>query len=237
MTAHPSSTVLERFSAEDLAGAARQETAAHVERCASCRAYLEELALARDARLASVPPDRFIGLVAERRDRAAGLAHRRRRRYVMGGTSALLAAAAALVLIARPGPEIRLKGTGVAVHRSRAGAVRVLGEGDTIRVGDALRLVVTLPRRSAVAAWFVDQNGRVDGLLSSGAVVLPAGEQPLPGSVTVEAPCVDSQVVVAVGRAANGDTEAALRRALVSGLPPQGGWQPPGTLARSLRCE
>lgn len=236
MIGHPSPRTLERFSVGDLAGEAQHDAAAHVERCSSCRNFLEELEAAREARLAAVPSERFIASVVERRDRAAVLVRRRFRRLVLGGAT-LAAAAAMLVLILPPSPDIRLKGAGIALHRNRAGDVRVLASGDTIRAGDAMRIVLSLAQPAPVAAWFVDANGRLDNLLPAGPISLVAGEHPLPGSAIVEAPCSDLQVVVAVGREATKNTETALRKAVAARARNVADWLPRGAIMRSLRCE
>jgi hypothetical protein len=239
---HPGPSVLERFSVDDLPAALMAETARHVAGCLSCRHYLDQLAEAKADSLAALPPERFVAQVVSRRDRQAALLVRQRqrqRRRVFGAGifSVTLAAAAVLVLVARPAPRVSLKGTGVAIHRSRGGEVRLLGADDTIRGGDALRVVLTLPRPNQVSAWFVDKNGRVDPVLPGATSSLAAGEQAFPGSAIVDSPCVDLTLVIAVGAAAGSQTETTLRQAVARGLPAGDDWLPSGALARSLRCE
>ena len=192
-TAHPTATVLERFSVGDLPPALRDQVARHIAGCADCGQVVQGLAAERDARLATVSPERFVAEVASRRDRDASLLAIRRRRWRGAGlataTAAVVAAAAAVfVLMPRPAPPISLKGAGIAVYRSRAQRVQAIASADAIRAGDALRVVVTLPRPAQVAAWSVDARGRVDSLLPGGALSLPAGEQALPDSAIVENP-------------------------------------------------
>jgi hypothetical protein len=219
-TGHPSPLHLERFSVGELAEPTRAATAEHVRACVACAALLDELARAKEARLAAVPPARFVAEVAARVGRRGGLALRRRV-TVVGG--ALAAAAALFLLVARPRPDVRLRGAGLAVQRQRDGVVQVLASADTVRAGDSLRVVVTLARPARVAAWFLDARGRVDGLTPT-PLELPAGEHALPAAV-VEAPCADLRVVVGVGAAAL-TSESALRRAFgaggASGPPPEG---------------
>jgi hypothetical protein len=81
--------------------------------------------------------------------------------------------------------------------------VRVLSSEDRIAAGDALRVVITLERKSAVSAWLIDKKGSTHALLASGPVTLDAGEHALPDSAMVDAPCVEMQLVVAVGDAAH----------------------------------
>jgi hypothetical protein len=177
-----------------------------------------------------------VGRVAERRDRGDKM-EGRRRLGVLAVAAAALAAAALLVLVARPRDEIRLKGAGAIVHRNRGGQVKVMSDADTIRAGDALRIVVTLPRSDRVEVWFVDAHGRIDRLLPEGAVDLGAGERALPGSAVVEAPCVDLWMVVATGSEVGPATESALQRAVAGGVHPGGAWSPAGSKVQALRCE
>jgi hypothetical protein len=229
MSGHPSEPALERFSVDDLAPAAEAEIAAHVAECAACRGLLDELERARAARLAAAPPDRFVARVAARRART------RTRRLISTGMVAF-AAAAALLLMLRPRPDVRLKGVGVVIQCRRDAEVHVLGSDEKIRAGDRLRVVVTRAEAGAVAAWFVDDHGRVDALLPEPAQ-LAAGEQALPGSAIVEAPCIDSWLVVATGEAANARVEATLRAAVAHGVPAGTAWLPVGAFGRRLQCE
>ena len=65
---HPAAILLERFSVEDLAPPERDALQAHVASCLCCRKVLADLEAARAARLAAVPPARFVAqLVARRR--------------------------------------------------------------------------------------------------------------------------------------------------------------------------
>jgi hypothetical protein len=237
MTTHPSPITLERLSVGELSGTERTLAAEHAEGCSACRAFLEELKSAQTARLASVPPDEFIARVAERRDREANLEARRQRRWALGGTATAAIAAALFLLIPRPGPQVHLKGAGVTIHRNRGGSVEVLTGDDTIRAGDALRVVITQAQAGPVGAWVVDANGRVDALLASAAQPLPAGEYALPGSAVVESPCVNSWLVVVFGDAANENTAETLHMAIADGVPQGDSWFPKAAQVRKLRCE
>ncbi len=231
---HPSTVVLERYSVDDLPPQPRQDTAKHLSACDSCRCYVDELGQSRATRLGTVPADLFAKQVAERRDQ-----HTRRigRRAAFGVATAALAAAAMFVLVPRTEEAIRFKGDSIVIHRSRGSEVRILEDGDRIRAGDALRMVLTLPKATSVAAWFVDARGRVDRVADGLSVNLTAGEQALPGSAIVETPCVDSWVVVVTGTGATETTEAALRSAVRGGVPDTSQWIPPGSRARFLKCE
>ena len=78
--------------------------------------------------------------------------------------------------------------------------------------------------------------GRVDRLLATGPVSLGTGEQALPGSAVVDAPCSDMWVVVGVGPGSTSSAEMALKR-LGPGSREGDDWVPKGCLARQLRCE
>ena len=142
---------LERHALGEL-GADAAEVAAHVARCAACRAALD--AIERDAR--ALPPLRAV---------AAAPAPRRRWWLWAGG---LAAAAAALLLFVRrpdspePGPRVRVKGAGVlevSLVRDRAGAVTV--GADTYVPGDRFKVRVTCSAPTTVRAEVVvtDDDG------------------------------------------------------------------------------
>ncbi len=127
-----------------------------------------------------------------------------------------VAASALIALFAFPDGPVRLKGLGVAVHRQRGAEIRPLGEGDTVAAGDALRLVVTVPRPGRYMAWVVDAHGRVDRAVDA-PQELAAGAHALPGSVVVEAPCVSSRVVVERLALPLEEAEAGLRERVRAG--------------------
>src|SRR5262249_38312673 len=133
--------------------------------------------------------------------------------------------------------QIRLKGGGLTVHRNRAGNIQVLGDNDTIRAGDALRIVLSLTRPDSVAVWFVDAQGRVDRILPAEITQLPSGEHALPGSAVVETPCLDLWIVGAPGADASIPTEMRIRTAFSGGVPSNDNWPPASVIVRRLRCE
>lgn len=235
MNDHPSRITLERLSVGDLSGTVHEVVTRHVDACAPCRLVLEELEAARTARLAAVPPEEFIDRVIERKDRETG-PMRASHRWVLG-TGALAAAAAMLLLIPRPGSDVRLKGVGVTLHRNREGNVQIMRADETLRAGDALRVVITQAEARPIAAWFVDARGRVDSLLPEGPQSLSAGEHALPGSAVVESPCIDSWLVVATGDAASERTEQELRKAAARGAWSWESKLPESVQIRKLRCE
>lgn len=230
---HPTSLTLERLSVGDLPAEAGQATQQHVSGCAQCRALLEELQGARDAFLGEWPPERVLARLAATR---TPLIQPTRWRW-----GALIAAAAcvavALFLVARPQERIQLKGPAVTVHCKRGGEVRILRGDDRIRAGDALRVVLALPRREQVSAWFIDARGRVDRALADASIALDPGEHALPGSVIVESPCLDLCLVVMTGAESSEIGQAAFRRAAAQNLPPGEAWAPRGAIVRTLRCE
>ena len=240
MDLHPSQLALERHSVDDLPASERAALDRHLAACDACRASLDELCAAAAAHRAASPAP-FVAAVRARRH-----AELRRARWIgaaVAGAGALAAAAIAVIVL-RPagdpatGPgarDVTLKGGGVAIHRKRGDAVAPIGERDRVRAGDALRFVVTLDRPGRVAAWMIDDVGRIDDL-TSGRVELPAGGAPLPGAVEVEAPCRDSLLVVATGEAADRWTEAEVRAE--PALRPGGTRSTPaGILAIAIPCE
>jgi hypothetical protein len=231
---HPNRFELERFSADDLPAAERSTVQLHLTSCERCRRIVDDVAALAVAPGAAV--ERFVAEVRVRR----AAARQRSRLAAATGAVTLFAAAAALLLWLRPvghGPrDIKWKGAGLTVQRLRDGEARMLGGDETIRAGDALRVIVTQPRAQSVGAWLVDARGRVDALLPAGPVSLPDGPQVLPGSAVIDAPCVDSWLVVALGDGA-AQAEAALRGALAGGVPDGERWIPAGTLVRRLHCQ
>ena len=243
---HPGRLELERFSVDDLPRLDRERVTTHVGGCPDCQSYLEGLQAFTDARLAAVPPARFMAQLDEQRGASklwlswrTGL-----------GSLAAAAATATLVWLVFPGlmkfnqedealkhqaPQVLFKGAGVAVHRKRGDRVGVLSDGAPVRAGDALRVVITLSRPAPVAVWFVDISGRVDRLHPSDRLMLSSGEHPLEGSAVVERPCTGMWLLVALGDAAS--REQALKAAVSGGVPDGLSWVPPGTMARFLPCE
>jgi hypothetical protein len=219
VTGHLSSLTLERHSVDDLVPAERQLAAAHLSECPDCRARLKDLADAKAALMARRPPAAFAAQIAARRPRPALWLPR------LTWAGALCAAAVAAFFVLRPPPSLPLKGVGMTVHRLRAGRAQQMGDADTLRAGDGLRVELTLPRRAHVQAWFVDAHG-TSASMGDGPLDLPAGESALPGSATVDAPCTDLWLVVALDAANRPDLR-----------PGSGPWPPPGTAARLLRCE
>ncbi len=239
---HPSNFILERFSVNDLAGPSALEVEQHIRACDGCTQFLAQLEAARKARLAAVPAAQFVEQVSARRARVVRLVDHRIARLGAAAMTVLAAAAAILLFVRRPdhGPlgGVTLKGSGVAVHRNRGGDVHALASDETIRGGDALRIVITQSRPTRVAAWVVDVQGRIDRVVEEGSIALPSGESALPGSLVVDSPCIDLELVVLFGVESFQDAERRLKEAIPDGAIPEGtGWGLPGALTRRLRCE
>jgi hypothetical protein len=186
--------------------------------------------------LALFPPDEFVGQLSVRMGQEVRRGTQFRRWAVLSAAAAM-AAAAALVMLPRRPDVTALRGSGLQVHRNRDGMAKLMESGDRIKAGDALRVVVTLPHPEPVDVWFVDAKGKVDRLLATGPLSLGMGEQALPGSAVVDAPCSDMWVVVGVGRASTSSVETALKQLGPSRRDGSDDWVPKGCLARQLRCE
>jgi hypothetical protein len=236
MTDHPSRFMLERHCVGDLSPGERDKTVFHLENCTSCQVRVGEMKNEAARELAVSPPDEFVAKLSVRMGREV----RRTspfRRWAAVSAAAAMAAAAVLIMTPRPQRTVALRGSGLQVHRNRDGIAKLMNTGDRIKAGDALRMVITLPHPEPVDVWFVDATGRVDRLLATGPLRLNAGEQTLPGSAVVDAPCSDMWVVVGIGAASAASVEGSLRR---RGPSPGNGdddWVPSGCLYRSLRCE
>jgi hypothetical protein len=230
MTRHPSSLQLERFSVDDLPVEAREGTRVHVDSCPDCTRFLNGLDQARAECLRAIPPEELLR-------RIATSVRPQLPRWSWLGLGAAAIAAGLLLVLLLPVEPIRLKGAGVAVYRKRGDEVQILRADQNIRAGDSLRVVVSLPRRTPIAAWFLDARGRVDRFLADGSVPLDRGEQALPGSAVVESPCVDLWLMVVTGSGATQRLESAFQRAQTNNLPPGEGWAPSGAVVRPLRCE
>ncbi len=159
---HPSAFRLEALHA----GEADAEAAAHVERCAACRAYLDGLDAERAAHQAA-PMPAFLEAPA---NVVPFPARRSRLVYIL---PALAAAAALALVLLRPGAdgpppdEIRMKGAvGVVAIRDRDGAqVRERGR-VLVRPGDRLRFEVTVPAAKSLSVVARPDDGPAEVLVS-----------------------------------------------------------------------
>jgi hypothetical protein len=235
MIEHPSRFMLERHCVGDLSPAERDKTLFHLESCSSCQVRVAEIKDQAERVLGLVPPDEFVAQLSVRMGQE-GRKVSQFRRWAAVSVAAAMAAAAALIMVPRRHDVLALRGSGLQVHRNRDGMAKLMDSGDRIKAGDALRVVVTLSHPEPVDVWFVDATGRVDRLLAAGGVSLGTGEQALPGSALVNAPCSDMWIVVGVGGASTSSAEATLRR-LGPGSRASDDWVPKGCLARHLRCE
>ena len=239
MSEHPSRFMLERHCVGDLSPAERDKTVFHLQSCPSCQVRVGEIKDQAERDLARFPADEFVAQLSVRMGQQVSRVSQFRR-WASVSVAAAMAAAASLIMMPRRAPmndAVALRGSGLQVHRNRDGMAKLMEGGDRIKAGDALRVVVTLPHPEPVDVWFVDATGRVDRLLAAGPLSLGGGEQTLPGSAVVDAPCSDMWVVVGVGGAAAANAEATLKRL---GPGPRAGsddWVPKGCLARQLRCE
>jgi hypothetical protein len=236
MTGHPNRFMLERHCVGDLSPGEREQTVFHLESCPSCQVRVGDIKDQAERDLALLPPDEFVAELSARMGREVRRVSQFRR-WAVVSVAAAMAAAATLVMVPRRHDAIALRGSGLQVHRNRDGMARLMDTGDRIKAGDALRVVVTLPHPEPVDVWFVDATGRVDRLLATGPLALGSGEQALPGSAVVNAPCSDMWVVMGVGAASTSSVERALKQLGPSRRDGSDDWLPKGCLARQLRCE
>jgi hypothetical protein len=186
-----------RYSVNDLPADEQEMVRRHVETCAECGEALSSLGREREALLQRMPSASLLASLERRR-----FAERRRARTLFGGSMTALLAAAALVLFMRtPSKPVGLKGGGLSIYVKRGQDVRPLGADERVRAGDALRLVLTLDRKSPVRIWSIDDQWRVDAIMPRARELGP-GTIELDGSVVIENPCVSGWVVVSVGDSA-----------------------------------
>jgi len=208
------------------------DTAKHVDGCPQCQRFLAQLAEATSSCLRSIPPERVLGAVSVARRRRARVT-----RWTQLGVVGALAALVLVVVTPWVTAPVRLKGVGLSVQRKRGNEVRVMDSGTGIRGGDALRMVVTLPKPSSVSIWSIDAQGRVDRIGPSGGISLGAGEYALPESAVVESPCIDLWLVLMTGDKAEQRLRDAAREAAEKQIAPGEAWIPSGALIKSFRCE
>ncbi len=158
MTTHPASVTLERLAVGDLPDQASADISKHVDACPQCKRFLAELTEAASSCLKSVPPQRVLDAVSDARRR-----HARVLRWTQLSVVGALAALAVFLVSPWPTTSVRFKGVGLAVQRKRGNEVRVMESASGIRAGDALRMVVTLPKPTSVAVWSIDAHGLMTG--------------------------------------------------------------------------
>ena len=178
--------------------------------------------------LARVPPEVFAAAVQRRTQR-----QRRRRAAVAGG---LLAAALGLfVLVPRTPPpgadaEVRIKGERVRLEAwvERDAGARALVEGDVLREGDRVQLVVHGGGEGAGVVWSVD--GR--GVVTEHHRFVDAAQLRLPSSYRLDDAPDFEVFLVAVGSL---DPDEVLQRAREHGGDPAALPLGEGVQLRSLR--
>jgi hypothetical protein len=232
MSLHPASVTLERLAVGDLPAQTSADISRHVDACPQCQLFLAELAEAASSCLQSVPPQRVLNAISGARRR-----HARVLRWTQLSVVGAVVALAVFLVSPWPTSSVRFKGIGLAVHRKRGNEVRVMESASGIRAGDALRIVVTVPKPTSVAIWSIDAQGRVDRLTPPEGISLGAGEHALPASAVVESPCVNLWLVLMNGTKAEQQLTDATRKAAEERIPPGEGWAPPGALIKSFRCE
>ena len=191
---HPRRVDLERFSTDELSPDERSVVNLHLESCAECQSYLDELALEQRTLLAQQPASAFADRLLERNP------PRTRNLWLPLGwvaSGGIAVAAIALLFIWWPGQELpsadeqwQLRGKVVArAVLRRNGQVRDLLPSEPLRVGDSLRIEVTAPGPKPVFAALIALPGgerSVFALSPRGPeAFLIRGQAVLPGSAEV----------------------------------------------------
>jgi hypothetical protein len=220
----------------DLSPAERDKTGFHLEGCPLCQTRVGDIKEEADRDLLLLPVEKFASQLSAQMGVPAPRVSPFRR-WATVSVATAMAAAAAFVMMPRRPDAFTLRGSGLQVHRNRDGMAKLMDPDDRIRARDALRIVVTLAHAEPVDVWFVDSAGRVDRLMSEGPLQGTPGEQTMPGSAVVDAPCKDMWIVVGVGKGATSSVEAALNRLGPGTRNGNDDWVPKGCLSRQLRCE
>lgn len=165
-----SSLRLDRWLAGELSSAEAEEVRAHVGSCVRCSGAAASMREAREAE--PLPPLRL----------AAPPRPAHRPRLALGGAGLALAAGL-LFLLLPEGPAERTKGGGAALGMwvRHGEEVRRAAPGEAVAPGDAIRFVVTTPRRAFVAILSLDPAGR-------GSVYFPGGERAAEVAAGVDVP-------------------------------------------------
>ncbi len=169
----------------ELSGAAEEEVRAHLAGCARCSDALRELS-AEEA----LPAMRVVPL-QPRRERSW-------RRAAAAGAG--LAAAASLLLVLRPSPAERSKGSApeLSMYVQHGGEVRRAGPGEIVAAGDSVRFAFTTHVAAYVAVLSLDPQGHgsIYFPLGARAQELPAGRDvPLPLGTRLDATVGEERIV------------------------------------------
>jgi hypothetical protein len=179
----PSELRLTEHAAGELTQSEHARVAAHVARCAACRARLDELTDASYlARPEAVALQKELGRRAGARSRAPA--------WLAGA----LAAAGVLGLLARGAlSPTALEGDGrskgaeeaLSVHVLHDGAVRRGADGDEVMAGDALRFATTSAAPCAFTLYGFDARGQLDRYARIAALA-PGRERALESAVRLD---------------------------------------------------
>lgn len=172
---------------------------AHVKGCQRCEALVAELDGAADVFKREVFPATVEGVMARARDlslgdRLAAFLFRRNVRLAFAVATAVCVMAVGGYLYQdmprTHGTYTGVKGAlGLTVFVNHAGAVRQLGDGETLTEGDALRFVPAVPASGYLMVVSVEESGKLNVYYPPGgesAMKAAAGTEPLPGSVVLD---------------------------------------------------
>ncbi|WP_163999547.1 DUF4384 domain-containing protein [Pyxidicoccus caerfyrddinensis] len=226
---HPSAQALEVLAfAPPGGGSQAPDVEAHVRGCESCQARVSLLREERARFLQARPARAFSARVLESARRPS--VWERYRLWLFGTLPVAVAAAVAVVLLVSPGmrsgngdrPQVTFKGATpvrLEVLVSREGQPAApFRPGDVLRAGDVLRFRSFVPEAGHVFIANIDDAGQVTTYFpASGARSVPveAGEQVLPGSVTLDDWTGDERITLFFSPEPleAREVEAALRRA------------------------
>jgi hypothetical protein len=156
---------IRRLAAGELAGEERARTKDHLAACARCQATDREIAAERARLGADLPFEAFAAGVAERlareRPRPARRAATLRVAMALAAGLAFAVSAPTVLRVARERPDAaRTKGGAeVTVWVGGRGAARVLGPGEPVPPGAALRVALSPAGRRFAAVALVDADG------------------------------------------------------------------------------
>ena len=237
MSGHPSWFELETLHVGDAPRPRAEELRRHVEVCASCRAYLDELEGARRAFRRRQDPEQFAARVRRAAEEPPRPSWWTRWRFVwVPATAALLAVAGIGLWPTTPPGRVRTRGTLQAtVLLERGGVVSRVEGGALVSPGDTVRFKLDTTQGCHLTVVFLDEHGSVDWLVPATPDLPPrrigAGENLVPVGATFDDSGLSERAVLLCAPRAYrpADLAARLQRAWRAASPASfssGDWLP-----------